>query len=113
MYTPIDLASGKFRKVKVSHASAGRLATAEFTNPNITDIASTSYYIPGFHTGPDASSIHINVLHPISVTRLGEGGHVASTATNPSSPWQNTIDGDDNYCWVEIDPEGSTSIGGH
>ncbi|KAI6025448.1 hypothetical protein EDC04DRAFT_240280 [Pisolithus marmoratus] len=72
MYSPIDLARGKFRKVKVSHASAARLAISGFTNPDVTDIASISYYVPGYHTGPDPPSVRVNKLHPISVTSLGK-----------------------------------------
>jgi hypothetical protein len=33
MYTPEDLAKGRFKKTKISSESAGRLAVAGFTNP--------------------------------------------------------------------------------
>lgn len=34
LYTPIDLAEGRFRKTKITAESAGYLAVAGFTNPN-------------------------------------------------------------------------------
>ncbi|KZP26872.1 hypothetical protein FIBSPDRAFT_781712, partial [Athelia psychrophila] len=59
IYTPTDLAKGKFERIKVSDESAGRLAVAGFTHHN-KQVRSISYYVPGYHTGPDPPSIRIN-----------------------------------------------------
>lgn len=77
VYTPVNLSRGSFKKAKVSQESAGRLAIAGFTNPNHIDIASISYYVPGYHVGSDPSSIRINTLgqdnsSTINVTKLGK-----------------------------------------
>ncbi|KIJ62442.1 hypothetical protein HYDPIDRAFT_169112 [Hydnomerulius pinastri MD-312] len=73
VYTPLNLANNEFRRTKVSDQSAGHLAVAGFTNPAAMDIASISYYVPGYHTGPDPPSIRINSLSStISVTKLGK-----------------------------------------
>ncbi|KAI8970759.1 hypothetical protein BD414DRAFT_427330 [Trametes punicea] len=54
-----DLSVAEFRKSKVTNRSAGRLAIARYTADTL-DIASISYYVPGYHTGPDCPSIRIN-----------------------------------------------------
>ncbi|KAF7984115.1 hypothetical protein HWV62_16736 [Athelia sp. TMB] len=60
VYIPTDLANGKFERIKVSDESAGRLAIAGFTHHDKQEIGSISYYVPGYHTGPDPPSIRIN-----------------------------------------------------
>ncbi|KDQ54530.1 hypothetical protein JAAARDRAFT_396980 [Jaapia argillacea MUCL 33604] len=67
LYTPIDLVAGRFKRTKITDESAGRLAVAGYTEPQRMDIGSISYYVPGYHTGPDPSSIRINVLQPYNV----------------------------------------------
>lgn len=67
MYTPENLAKGHFKKTKISSESAGRLAVSGFSNPNEHEIGSISYYVPGYFTGPDPSSIRIDSLHPSNV----------------------------------------------
>ncbi|KAH9885080.1 hypothetical protein C8Q73DRAFT_718341 [Cubamyces lactineus] len=59
IYRPINLETGRFSRMKVSNRSAGRLAIAAFTNTKL-DIASISYYVPGYHTGPERPSIRID-----------------------------------------------------
>ncbi|CDO68224.1 hypothetical protein BN946_scf184913.g14 [Trametes cinnabarina] len=59
VYRPTDLSQAKFLKSKVTNRSAGRLAIAPFTTDAL-DIASISYYVPGYHTGPECPSIRIS-----------------------------------------------------
>ncbi|KAI0777979.1 hypothetical protein BC629DRAFT_1582828 [Irpex lacteus] len=48
-------------KIKITGESAGRLAVGSFSGAfSQTDIASTSYYVPGYHTGPDPPNVRIN-----------------------------------------------------
>ncbi|KAF9473550.1 hypothetical protein BDN70DRAFT_964836 [Pholiota conissans] len=63
MYTPTDISAGKFERTKISKESASRLA----------DIASITYYVPNYHTGPDPPNVRINILHdfpPVTAQRL-------------------------------------------
>ncbi|KAI9065003.1 hypothetical protein FKP32DRAFT_1675136 [Trametes sanguinea] len=59
VYRPIDLSKGQFHKSKVTNRSAGRVAIAPFTTDKL-DIASISYYVPGYFTSPDCPSIRIS-----------------------------------------------------
>ncbi|KAF8969197.1 hypothetical protein BDZ97DRAFT_1964191 [Flammula alnicola] len=73
MYTPTDLLTGMFKKTTVTRESASRLAVAGFDHPNKKDIASITYYVPNYHTGPDPPNVRINVLNdfpPITATKL-------------------------------------------
>ncbi|KAJ7813859.1 hypothetical protein B0H14DRAFT_3112035 [Mycena olivaceomarginata] len=85
VYTPTD--KGTFKKTKVTEESAGRLAVASFTEANkevfpafYFEIASISYYVPGYHTGPDPPSVRINSVEQcnmasrtiISATKLNK-----------------------------------------
>ncbi|KAI0689663.1 hypothetical protein BC835DRAFT_1418344 [Cytidiella melzeri] len=62
MYKPIDLKRALFEKIKVTGESAGRLAVSSYCASHQTDIASISYYVPGYHTGPDPSTLRINAI---------------------------------------------------
>ncbi|KAL6304158.1 hypothetical protein BKA93DRAFT_785315 [Sparassis latifolia] len=68
LYTPVDLAQGRFDRIRITAESAGRLAIAGFTDPKRLDIASISYYVPGYLTGPDPPSIRINAIEPYHIT---------------------------------------------
>ncbi|KAJ8082437.1 hypothetical protein PM082_008292 [Marasmius tenuissimus] len=74
VYTPSNLHEGHFDRLKVTNESAARLAVAGFSNSASEDIASISYYVPNYHTGPDPPSVRINTLGTrsleIHVTRL-------------------------------------------
>ncbi|KAJ6503795.1 hypothetical protein C8R45DRAFT_1185748 [Mycena sanguinolenta] len=85
VYTPTDKVA--FKKTKVTEESAGRLAVASFTGTSkegfplfYFEIASISYYVPGYHTGPDPPSIRINSVEQcnmasrttISATKLNK-----------------------------------------
>ncbi|EJD34921.1 hypothetical protein AURDEDRAFT_154969 [Auricularia subglabra TFB-10046 SS5] len=59
VYRPTSLSEGKFHKSKVTDRSAGRLAVSAFNGATL-DIASISYFVPGYHTGPECPSIRIN-----------------------------------------------------
>lgn len=67
LYSPVNLAEGLFKKTKITGESAGRLAIAGFSDPSRQDIASISYYVPGYHTGPDTPNIRINSLNSSNV----------------------------------------------
>ncbi|KAL0570157.1 hypothetical protein V5O48_011812 [Marasmius crinis-equi] len=72
VYRPVDLQAGKFARSKVTNRSAGRLAIAAFSNERL-DIASISYYVPGYHTGPECPSLRINpnpFFSPLSTTDI-------------------------------------------
>ncbi|KAI0031185.1 hypothetical protein K488DRAFT_79220 [Vararia minispora EC-137] len=56
LYSPADLANGKFTKIRITGESAGRLAVASYS----PDVASLSYYVPGYFTGPDPPQLRIN-----------------------------------------------------
>ncbi|THV03946.1 hypothetical protein K435DRAFT_835549 [Dendrothele bispora CBS 962.96] len=62
VYTPSDLVKGKFNKQKISHKSAAILAVDAFTAPGAVEIASISYYVPGYHTGLDPPDVRIESL---------------------------------------------------
>ncbi|KAI0084960.1 hypothetical protein BDY19DRAFT_987261 [Irpex rosettiformis] len=74
MYKPTDLKKVLFEKIKVTGESAGRLAVASFCAEHHLGIASISYYVPGYHTGPDAPSLRFNDLRTggtaITATKL-------------------------------------------
>ncbi|KAF7292250.1 hypothetical protein MIND_01252400 [Mycena indigotica] len=61
LYKPTDIKTGTFKKSQITNRSAGRLAVAHYTSKDRpVDIASISYYVPRYHTGPEAPSIRIN-----------------------------------------------------
>ncbi|KAI0325062.1 hypothetical protein GY45DRAFT_1438646 [Cubamyces sp. BRFM 1775] len=60
IYRPTDIKNGTFTRVKVTHRSASRLAIAPFFDKDKLDLGSISYYVPGYHTGPERPSIRIN-----------------------------------------------------
>ncbi|KAF7982633.1 hypothetical protein HWV62_27061 [Athelia sp. TMB] len=62
IYSPIDIANGKFKRTRITNESAAHLAIAGFTDPKIMDIGSISYYVPGYHTGPDPPSVRISSI---------------------------------------------------
>ncbi|VDB88530.1 unnamed protein product [Peniophora sp. CBMAI 1063] len=62
LYRPVDLVKSTFEKVKVTGESAGRLAVAGYSTAGRMDIASLSYYVPGYFTGPDPPQLRIDVL---------------------------------------------------
>jgi aldos-2-ulose dehydratase len=73
MYTPVDLAAGVFTKSTVTGDSASRLAVDTFNDLERKDIASITYYVPNYHTGPDPPTVRINTLlayAPITATKL-------------------------------------------
>ncbi|KAJ7107338.1 hypothetical protein C8R44DRAFT_637345 [Mycena epipterygia] len=80
IYTPTSLPNAAFKKIKVSEESAARLAVASFSEVNKEEIGSISYYVPGYHTGPDPPSIRINSVEQynnasrttISATKLNK-----------------------------------------
>lgn len=59
IYRPTDLREGKFHKSKITDRSAARLAIAAFSGRSL-DVASISYFVPNYHTGPVPASIRIN-----------------------------------------------------
>ncbi|TDL21830.1 hypothetical protein BD410DRAFT_789214 [Rickenella mellea] len=70
LYTPTDLSNGVFTKTKITGESASIVTVLQRTDTT-TDIASISYYVPGYHTGPDPPSVRINSLSrndPLSIT---------------------------------------------
>ncbi|KAK1231003.1 hypothetical protein PQX77_005890 [Marasmius sp. AFHP31] len=62
VYTPSDIQNGHFDRLKITNESAARLAIAGFSNSVSEDIASISYYVPGYHTGPDPPGVRINTF---------------------------------------------------
>ncbi|PVF95724.1 hypothetical protein CPB86DRAFT_787734 [Serendipita vermifera] len=64
VFKPIDLVNGEFLISKITDESAGRIALAAFTEPGVLEAASLSYYVPGYHTGPDPPSIRITRMDP-------------------------------------------------
>ncbi|KZV78152.1 hypothetical protein EXIGLDRAFT_847778 [Exidia glandulosa HHB12029] len=62
LYEPFNVTDGKFKKVRVTGESAGRLAVADYSGTNRMDIASLSYYVPGYFTGPDPPQLRINTV---------------------------------------------------
>ncbi|KAJ7649341.1 hypothetical protein DFH06DRAFT_1270608 [Mycena polygramma] len=70
VYVYTALENGAFKKTKITEESASRGG----------EIASISYYVPGYHTGPDPPSVRINSVEPcnmaarttISATKLNE-----------------------------------------
>jgi len=66
-YTPNELSKGDFKRIKVTDQSAGRLAVAGFSDSKRMDIASISYYVPGYHTGPDPPSVRIDTVLPYNI----------------------------------------------
>lgn len=62
LYTPGDLSRGEFKHTKATNESAARVAIAGFSDPKALDMASISYYVPGYHTGPDPPSVRINTF---------------------------------------------------
>ncbi|EJD41029.1 hypothetical protein AURDEDRAFT_169814 [Auricularia subglabra TFB-10046 SS5] len=59
IYRPTNLREGKFHRSKITDRSAARLAIAAFSGKTL-DVASISYFVPGYHTGPVPASIRIN-----------------------------------------------------
>ncbi|KAJ7021157.1 hypothetical protein C8F04DRAFT_1013557 [Mycena alexandri] len=80
MYTATDLLNGEFKRQKLTQESAARLAVSSFTEAGKTEIASISYYVPDYHTGPDPPGVRINSIEPyntasrtrISATKLNK-----------------------------------------
>jgi len=62
MYKPIDIRANppKFSKIQVHGESSARIATGCFSVPGQLDVASISYYVPGYHTGPEPTQIRIS-----------------------------------------------------
>ncbi|KAG6894101.1 hypothetical protein C0992_007506, partial [Termitomyces sp. T32_za158] len=82
-YTPVDITTGEFKRAKITDQSAGRISVANFSpstgqvcNRTLVcqsssclgnrsqklDIASISYYVPGYFTGLDPPNVRINTL---------------------------------------------------
>ncbi|KAJ7175097.1 hypothetical protein C8R43DRAFT_1057751 [Mycena crocata] len=75
VYTPTDLLKGVFKKSKISGESAATLAVAPFSDPSKEEVASISYYVPGYHTGPDPPSVRLSSFAShteISATKLNK-----------------------------------------
>ncbi|KAJ7579945.1 hypothetical protein C8J56DRAFT_833992 [Mycena floridula] len=68
VYSPTNLALGRFNKTKITDQSAGQLAVGAFTEKNRPDVASISYSVLGSHTSRDPPSIRINRVDNISIT---------------------------------------------
>ncbi|KAK7055209.1 hypothetical protein R3P38DRAFT_2760456 [Favolaschia claudopus] len=67
LYTPEERdgkLTGNFKETKITNESAARLAVANFSHPSEQGIASISYYVPNYHTGPDPPSVRINIILP-------------------------------------------------
>lgn len=125
LYTPTDLSNGHFKRLKITDESAGRLAIAGFTNPNRQDIASISYYVPGYHTGPDPPSVRINSLDSyqarkslISITAEKLGNEVILHLPRPKTLPQGQIStmslvriGGKKLTLVVLPPGGSIQLG--
>lgn len=62
LYTPTDVSNGHFTRFKVTEESASLLAVAGFNDSEKQEIASISYYVPGYHTGPDPPNVRINSI---------------------------------------------------
>ncbi|EPQ54179.1 hypothetical protein GLOTRDRAFT_139544 [Gloeophyllum trabeum ATCC 11539] len=72
LYRMVDITTGKVRRTKITNRSAGRLAIASFRGVGL-DIGSISYYVPGYHVGPECPSIRINsnaLFSPLSSTDI-------------------------------------------
>jgi len=98
MYTPVDITNGTFRKTTITKDSAARLAVSTFNHPSHKDVASITYYVPNYHTGPDPPTVRINTLAsarggrgfmPITATKLDEK-EVLVRLPRPSSVPSNT-----------------------
>ncbi|KAG6902174.1 hypothetical protein C0995_003456 [Termitomyces sp. Mi166 len=78
IYTPVNLTTGEFKRVKITDQSAGRVAAASFSQPTgqDPDIASISYYVPDYFTGLDPPNVRIDTLSSrsleISALRLNK-----------------------------------------
>ncbi|KAG9093442.1 hypothetical protein FS749_014371 [Ceratobasidium sp. UAMH 11750] len=53
VYKPVDLLRGRFTRHKVSNASAGRIAIANYRCSGTLDVATISYSVPSYHVTPN------------------------------------------------------------
>ncbi|KAG8684668.1 hypothetical protein FRC08_013564, partial [Ceratobasidium sp. 394] len=53
VYKPVDLSRGRFTRHKISNASAGRIAVADYRCSGSLDVATISYSVPGYHVTPN------------------------------------------------------------
>jgi len=77
VYRPLDLQRGLFARSKISDASAGRIATADFRCSGTWDVATISYSVPGYLvTKNPAIRVMLNNVkqtrHTIKAERLGD-----------------------------------------
>ncbi|KAF5346222.1 hypothetical protein D9758_014383 [Tetrapyrgos nigripes] len=112
VYTPEEKdgnITSEFRETKVTNESAGRLAIGNFSHPSdkviyfadfenhtylpIQEIASISYYVPNYHTGPDPPAVRINTISPqnlnIVVSRLNNEVLLRIPRPNAIPPGEN------------------------
>ncbi|KAH7105220.1 hypothetical protein BKA62DRAFT_767469 [Auriculariales sp. MPI-PUGE-AT-0066] len=65
MYVPVDIKKAEFKKIKIHGESSARMALgcysiqASWTLPRSGN-ANSSYYVPGYHVGPDPSQVRIS-----------------------------------------------------
>ncbi|KAJ7577587.1 hypothetical protein C8J56DRAFT_798543 [Mycena floridula] len=62
VYSPIDLAKGRFTKSKITDRSAARLAVDTFVDKDRLDVASMSYAVPGFPINIEPPNVRINTI---------------------------------------------------
>ncbi|KAJ7581630.1 hypothetical protein C8J56DRAFT_957875 [Mycena floridula] len=74
VYSPTNLALGRFKKTKITDQSAGQLAVGAFAEKNrlassimSCDVASISFSVHGSHTTCDPPNIRINRVNNISI----------------------------------------------
>ncbi|KAG9122021.1 hypothetical protein FRC07_001765 [Ceratobasidium sp. 392] len=77
VYKPIDLQRGLFARFKISNASAGRIAVADFRCSGTLDVATISYSVPNYLVTPDpALRVMLNntkqTRSKITAQRLGD-----------------------------------------
>lgn len=77
VYKPVDLERGLFTRTKISDASAGRIALADYRCSGTVDVATISYSVPNYLVTPDPAlrvmlNNRQNTRHAMKAQLLGD-----------------------------------------